>query len=378
MNILLLELKKYLYNGRLILFCLASTVLLAAFVFTAAGTLVARQSLFEPFSIGIVDNDNTTETNFLIDTLNRQEKINAAVTFIKLTEQEAHSGLEQGLLPAYLEIPAQFTEDIKNGRNSPFTLYGNSKRPMQLAVTKVLSKAGIAFLTSSQAGIYASIDYAYEHGLSYEIINEQLVMPLNLQFAIKLYNYGNFFTMKNIPFPEGLSPSLYYLLSLSSYWLLLVSIVFIKILKDSIRPGLTARYKLAGFSFWTLHGLRFFGIFAACLFCVLPLAFFIGYRILFIALSAAAFALMAACFWKSGTACGLFVFIGASLMLLFSGGIVPAAYLPASFQAFKYFTVIYWIIRLPVDLTSMLALTCMSVCFFIVGGVFLCNFSSEQ
>jgi len=371
MIMLWLELKKYIYNIKLVLFCFVSFCLLGGLVLFTANKLTARQRLFEPFSIGVVDYDNSMESNLLISMFNKQEEVNETLALTKLSREEAQNKLLSGEIPAYLEIPSQFAEDIKVGRNSPFKLYGLSGQPsLQFAVSRLLSKAGIAFLSHSQAGIYATLDYAYENGLPSQTINDEIVLPINLQFVARLLQYQDFLTEEKLSLFSGLSPVEYYVYGFSVYLLLLGAIVLIRILKDSWNPGIAARFHTAGFSTANVQGLRLFGLFTVSLVCISPLAYLLGCKIIFIALSVAAFALFASNAFESQISCGLFLFIASSIMMLISGAIVPLAFLPEAFQTLKYFTIPHWVIQLSSNRWAMAALFGFSLIFFLLSVYF--------
>jgi hypothetical protein len=107
-----------------------------------------------PFSVGVVDSGDSPEIRFVFDFFNDTIKLDY------MDKTDAEQKLSAGEIPAYVELPDRFAQDIMNGSNTPFILHGNSELPLQLALTRLLASGGVAFLSASQAGIYATIDQA--------------------------------------------------------------------------------------------------------------------------------------------------------------------------------------------------------------------------
>ncbi len=337
---IIFELKKYL--SLRMLFSLAAGLTVCLAVFFLANQIGSRKSIIEPFEVVIVDQDNSMETNMLINILAEREEFADFIYVSRGDLDTARQRLGSGEIPAYLVIPENFAEDIKSGVNTPFTVVGSLDRPLQLAAARILTESGVAFLSSSQSGIYSTIDYAFENGMSFEEIQAKLVMPINLKFAMRLLSYEDFFNtavVSQTPIPLGK----HYFLSFAFFFALINIPVYASAL--AFNKNIFGVYRVAGFSLARLTALRFFGVFTAnCLLC-LPFAFVLGAAYLLVALLVASLALLVLTIVPEESA-GLIMFVTAGVMLFVSGGIIPVVYLPKVFERLQLFTLNYWVLSL--------------------------------
>jgi nitroimidazol reductase NimA-like FMN-containing flavoprotein (pyridoxamine 5'-phosphate oxidase superfamily) len=175
--LLKIELIRYIREYRRVLFSFAAGAFIFIVLLAGVNVLTERGSLFEPFVIGVVDNDGAPELMFVFDYFN--ENI-ADLEYMEYAE--ARRKLLAGEIPAFIELPENFAADIFTGANSPFTVHVNDRLPLQAGVVRLLASGGIAFLSVSQAGIYAALDEAAAQGLSWEEINNSILLPVNFAF----------------------------------------------------------------------------------------------------------------------------------------------------------------------------------------------------
>lgn len=346
------EIKKYGQAYRRILFGMASSVFTCVLLFMGVNALLQRQSLFEPFSIGVVDHDSSPEIRFIFDFFND------AVALDYMEQPEAEAKLQNGEIPAYVELPERFAADIMSGGNTPFRLHGNNDLPLQLAMSKLLAAGGVAFLSSSQAGIYATMDYASAHGLSGEFINRYVLYPVNVAFAKKLIDYQSFFTIQVLPMTTGdVHPAAQYVKMFITFLFMVNLLAFLRTL-HGYTPAVYARYRMAGFSLGRVQIIRWAGLFLINAVWMVPVTL-AAVRLtgqaftasvlrtalansFALAFCVSTFGLMSAALFKNETACGIFIFITALGMLFISGGILPLVFLPGGLHVLRYAAIPFW------------------------------------
>lgn len=364
MKLLYFEVKKYFTVGLLI--CLLIGISIVSLVYVVSQEIIDRQAIMPSFEIDVVDNDSSFELDMLINMLNNQEGINDVVQLVKNPADRAKTRLESGQTPAYIVVPQNFVEDIKIGRNSPFTLVGSAKQPLQLTLTNILAQAGISFLLSSQSGIYASFDFAFQNGLSNEDANDKLLYPINIAFAMKLLNYKDFIN-ENILWQTGnIPPDYHYIVSFAFFFLLIISIIFVNNL-DFNKNQFTL-YKVAGFGLLKQILLKFFGFFLFVCLLSSPLIFIFSWKWFFVSLVLSGFIVAVFSVFKAVSAC-FFIILSAFFMLFVSGGIIPIVYLPGIFESLRFGSLNYWILELYSSNFPILILLVLTVCF--VGLSFL-------
>ena len=332
-----IEVKGYRQAYReLICFFLAG-VAIAITLYMGVSEISERGSLFEPFTVGVVDLDGTPELIFVFDFFNEY------VIDLKLMEaDEAMHLLSGGEIPAFIELPANFTRDVFHGINSPFTVHLDGRFPLQGNLVHLLATGGIAYLSASQAGVYAALDYAFDAGMTWDDIQRDLLIPVNMAFAQELIRHDDMFMRVEVPLVAG-SITNYFLTRFAVFWHMLCLIALVKFL-PWYPPGILARFKLAGISPWKIKGLSLFIVVFLISVPIMPL---IGIRgAVFSSIFVTAFGLLSGKLFVTTGSRALFIFFIALGMYFASGGIVPYVFLPPDLLPMRWFSINYWVAAL--------------------------------
>jgi hypothetical protein len=329
-----LEIKGYLSAWRELLFFLLAGLIIGAVLWLAASELSARGSLFEPNTVGVVDHDAAPELIFVYDFFNEY-----IIDLEFMEKAEAQRRLRAGEIPAFIELPRDFTRDVFQGINSPFTVHVSGNFPLQGSMVQLLASGGIAFLSASQAGVYATLGYAAEQGMTWEDIQRTLLIPVNMAFVQELIRHDQLFRQEMLPLAAGDTAD-YFLRRFVVFWHMLSLVALSKYLKG-YSPGMTARFRLAGLPLWKMHLIRWSGLFSAVAFLSLPIMPVIGLaQALSAAVFVSAFGLLVGRLFGGGG--GLFVFITALAMYFASGGIIPFVFLPRVLLPMRWLSLNYW------------------------------------
>jgi hypothetical protein len=332
-----MEIKRYVAEYRRIAASLAVAVIVGLALWGAAGALERRGYLFEPFTVGVVDNDGAAELRFVFDFLHE-----AVTDMAFLSETEAAERMRGGTLPAYAALPNNFTEDIFRGRNAPFTLHVHRGFPLQSGMVRLMATGGIAYISVSQAGVYATLDEAEALGIPSADINNFLVIPVNAAYMMNLIEFKNLFTHETLNLTGDVSVGEFYLRRFAAFWTTLTLLTFARAL-TGYTPGITARLTLAGLAVWKIQIMRIMGFLVVQLALCFPLYFILGVAVGFAwALFLTAFGLLAAALFKRETGFGLFVFFSALVMWLMSGGVAPPAFLPQGLWGMGAWSPVHW------------------------------------
>jgi len=301
-----------------------------------AEVIEERGALFEPFTVGVVDNDGAAELIFLFDFFDEY-----VIDLEFLESEEALEALFAGDVGAFVELPENFTQNIFMGVNNPFTLNVDGRFPLQGNLAALLASGSIAYLSASQAGIYAALEYAQEQGMSWAEVVEGLLIPVNLAFAGQLAEHGALFTREVVPLVEG-SVAEYFLVRFAVFLAMLALLPILDGL-SWYSAGALARFKVAKMPIYKAWGAKYTALFVVLLTITLPLLFIVGF------LGFVAFAAFAAVF---GLFCGkikdyssraMCVFFTAFVMYFASGGIVPFAFLPENAAVMRFFSINHWV-----------------------------------
>jgi len=334
---MLIEIKSYLYAYKQILFSLLAGLALGIVLWLGIGELTDRGSLFEPFTVGVVDRDGTPELIFIYDFFNEH-----IINLEFMEKSRAQALLVAGEIPAYIELPPNFTQDVFQGVNNPFMVHVNNRFPLQSSLVQLLASGGIAYLSVSQAGVYATLEYAFEAGMAWDEVQRTLLIPVNIAFVRELLDFNDMFANEVLYLVDGNTTD-YFIKRFVVFWYILNLIALIKFL-PGYSSGILARFKLAGISPMMILCIKWAGLNAALLVISILIMPIIGVaEALVLSMFTTAFGLAAGKLFKHENACGLFIFFTALVMYFASGGIIPFVFLPQDLWFMRWLSVNYWI-----------------------------------
>ena len=362
----LLEIKKYLLSCKSFVIWLFAAAAACFLLYAGVKTILAGDGFIEPFSIGVVDSGSSPEIRYVFDFFGE------IISLEYLTETEANNRINECSIPAYVVLPEYFAEDIMTGVNTPFTLRVNRGYPLRAMLTKLLASGGVAFLSSSQAGIYATLDYAAVHGLDRAFTDAYVLVPINVAFVKKLLEYDVFFESRVLPLADG-DPLLYFCGAFTAFLLMLSLLSFAENLRG-YNAGIYGRYHMAGVSRITLNFIRLTGV----VIVYIPVTALL-YGLFFaragginpfeavihgvsLACCIGSFGMAAAALIKNKAGFGLLVFVSGLCMFMFSGALVPFAFIPQKLHALRFASIPY--LAVEGSYTSVFALLGFSVIFF--------------
>jgi len=213
-----------------------------------------------------------------------------------------------------------------------------------LSVTRLLVGAGVAFVTISQSGIYATLDYAYEQGMDWNEIVNQLVIPINIEYMKALLAYDDYFDKTTLSATDSIPQIEYYLNSA----LIFLMYIFLVTLIGAIytAPPVLRRWRMCGTPLIKVMLVKWIALWLLILLFLAPLFPFYGASVFSIAVLLSGLGLMSAQLFKGEQASGVFLFTFAVVTLFISGGALPLAFLPEVFGHISRFTPNYWFIRI--------------------------------
>jgi len=347
--IFLYDLKFFLRKGGRIL----SAALLAFAVCAAAGFagsgLIYGQSVFEPFSVAIVDQDNSYETNILYTNLKDMQSLKGTVTFVRLSEDDASRELAEGGLEAYIILPKGFAADFENGANTPPLII--TAGGMKSELVKLFMNCAIGQLSAFQAGVYVTLDDA---GAAGQNLYDKAFQDINLTYISLFFGRESLLKTDIASAAGSVSAGVFFITHIFLFFCLLntgfVSDCF-------CGAGSIRRLKNAGIpNWWVLLSHAASGMLLnALLMASVAAALFASgvfrdtriyisagrmFGLFMFLLTLSAFSV----FWFALTddrrIKGAAVFVFALLTLFFSGGLIPFSFLPTGLATVKNFAFI--------------------------------------
>ncbi|GAA0470973.1 ABC transporter permease [Alkalibacillus silvisoli] len=146
----LFEFKRVLKSPALLLFVISLPV---AFVFIV-GMLVlqAAQSELDEVELVVIDEDQTFETETLIQQLEGDETLEEHVEFIRV-DGEVEAFTDESNIAAIIRVPEGFTSQLRSGINEPIDVYLNEGQPFASQLGYLLLQSGQDYITAAQSGV---------------------------------------------------------------------------------------------------------------------------------------------------------------------------------------------------------------------------------
>lgn len=214
------------------------------------GLVVWMASLFfmpaeeEPVSVGVVNLDDSDETNQIVSLLLEATEIDAGLTLVGLDEEEAYNQIEDDDIAAYIVFPAEFFTKMIQGEESQLEVVGNPNRMLESHVVNEMIKTVVRHIRSSQANILTINEYAKNFGMDAEE-REELMLNQFINFFLQTLSSGTM--MDESESTHHISSGYEYFIVngmfiIISVWILITHLI----LTQDIRPELRNRMKMFG------------------------------------------------------------------------------------------------------------------------------------
>ena len=144
----------------------------------------------EPLQIGLVDLDQSRETDMIIQLLEDSTQLGDFLHMERVSETVAKEMIEEDEIVSYILFPEEFTSKLYNGDSVVVTIVGNPNREMESYLIKELVNSAARHISSSQANILTINHFARELDLSAESRNQIVLEQFNefLLYAISKDN----------------------------------------------------------------------------------------------------------------------------------------------------------------------------------------------
>ena len=144
----------------------------------------------EPLQIGLVDLDQSRETDMIIQLLEDSTQLGDFLHMERVSETVAKEMIEEDEIVSYILFPEEFTSKLYNGDSVVVTIVGNPNREMESYLIKELVNSAARHISSSQANILTINHFARELNLSAESRNQIVLEQFNefLLYAISKDN----------------------------------------------------------------------------------------------------------------------------------------------------------------------------------------------
>lgn len=144
-------------------FC--ACLLLTAVLVAAFSAIMQNAQVFQKVNIGIAIPEGESISRLATQYISSMDSVRSVCDFYYLDEQEAVEQLKQGTLQAVVVLPEGFYHDVQVGINPPAQIYFPKDVAQNTQVFEELVTAGVSFLQTAEAGVYAALDTASYYGV---------------------------------------------------------------------------------------------------------------------------------------------------------------------------------------------------------------------
>ncbi len=147
------ELKSYLRDIKTTLLIILAPLIFLLIIGYFAAPIVQEQDLGEPFSVAVVNRDETTEAQTIVDFVLEDEKLNQLFYLSLVNYSQALQKLDQNQVAGAVIIPPDFSRGLMRRETQEIWFIGNHRQPIPSAFTETMLHSATKLITAAQSGL---------------------------------------------------------------------------------------------------------------------------------------------------------------------------------------------------------------------------------
>lgn len=242
------DIKLFLKDWKACIILLAVPVVFISFFAWTLTPYLNKSSFIEPFSIALVDNENTTQTRMLTKQL---DDMGIFREILRLDESEARQKLADGSISSIIIIPPDFTESISIGKNKPVLVIGSKAMPLQSYIVKSLMQSAANQISAAQSAITTIYHYNEEAGVKGDELQKQF-NDSTMQFFLEALSRKEVFSQLEETPQFNLTPVEYFTAALLVVFMMFAGMPGMKMLVTERNMGITRRLAASPVRMWQI------------------------------------------------------------------------------------------------------------------------------
>ncbi len=233
------------HNGRTVLLLLLLPLGMLLTVVAALAPMRQSDAFVEPFSIALVDREQSVWTGMLVRQLDQVTLIDAVY---RVDETEAVRMLEAGLVAAAIVIPETLSDNLEMLVPATAEIYGSSQFSLQGNLIRHVGEAGANIVTVGISTIEVFRTVALRHDMPPERVQAELDLAYE-RFFQRVLARRDIFTPQRGP-SMAVSLVEYYGAGLMAVFLLFASLPCMKRFAQDRQCGVTRRFRTTPVPSW--------------------------------------------------------------------------------------------------------------------------------
>lgn len=242
------DIKLFLKDWKACLLLLAAPFLFICFFTYALSPYLNQSDFIEPFSIALVDQEDTVQTRMLARQLDELTIFKEA---LRVDEDAARKLLSENKVAAVVMIPPDFSGSIAVGENKPVTVIGNTSMPLQSFVVKNLIQSAANLVSAAQSAINTIYEYNQEAGVKGSQLDKQF-SDSTMKFFLEALSRNEIFTEVEADSPFDLTPVEYFTAALMVIFVMFAGMPGMKMLVSERSTGITRRLMASPVKTWQI------------------------------------------------------------------------------------------------------------------------------
>jgi ABC-2 type transport system permease protein len=326
-------------------------ILLLGITYLGLKPLLQDKQWVEPFSVAIVDEDNTFETKLLMKQYEESEELQSVLSFKKTDAEEASELLAANKIAGMVIVPDGFTNGIRQGINIPVSVIGNPERPFQAELLQQVMVSNANLISSAQSGANAAFHYLRKMGLpsdEFRTYRDAIITDFTLQALSR----NKIYETETLSALGGITSLEFYSVSGVLILLMIGGLFGMSLTARSEQAALRERLSLQGVRsgvFFMSNILSVFvllviqSIILVSLFYSVTKTWNIPATVIFLAYCLAVSSLFAVCqelFQQNGAKWGAGIILVTGITAT-SGSVLPLSYLPEMWRSMSFLNVLH-------------------------------------
>ena len=231
------DIKLFFKDWKAVVLLLATPFLFISFFAYALSPYLNKSSFIEPFTIALVDNENSTQTRIVSKQL---EQLSIFKEILKVSESRAKELITENRMASAVIIPKGFSDSIVVGENKPVTVIGNKAMPLQSYVVKNIIQSAANLVSASQSAINTIYYYNEKAGLGGKQLEDQF-NESTMKIFLEALSRNEIFSQVDSSPVYNLTPMEYFTAALIVVFLMFAGMPGMKMLVSERTYGLTRR-----------------------------------------------------------------------------------------------------------------------------------------
>ena len=236
----------FLRDWKACVLLLVTPLLFITFFTYALSPLLEKSSFIEPFSIALVDLENTTQTRMLTKQL---EEIEIFSEILRSDEDTAMEKLSDKSVGAVVILPQELTTSIAAGENRPVTVIGSSAMPLQAYIVKNVMQSAANLVSAAQSAIITIYRYDTAAGLSGAELDNRYHHAIT-EYFLEALARNEVFSQEEAENGNTLTPVEYFTAALIVVFMMFAGMPGMKMLVTERGEGILRRMQASPVRMW--------------------------------------------------------------------------------------------------------------------------------